>query len=78
MCCFKGGPLDLVKMFTKILKKLSKYSQSLLIFLHKTPLVENNLKTREIRDLLQPRSTPTGNMVYFLNEQLAHLHTRNT
>ena len=46
-------------------KKSSLYSQSLLIFLDKTPVVENHLITREIKDLLWPRSTPTGNTVYF-------------
>ena len=41
------------------------YSQSLLIFIHKTTPVENHLTTRETRDLLRPRSTPTGNPVFF-------------
>ena len=41
--------------FTKILKKSSLYSQSLLIFIHKTPVVENHLTRREIRELLWPR-----------------------
>ena len=59
-------------------EKSSLYSQSLLISIHKTQVVESHQITREIRDLLRPRSTPTGNTVYFLNEQLAHLHTENT
>ena len=36
-----------------------------LIFIHKTPVVVNHPTTREIRDLLRPRSTRTGNTVYF-------------
>ena len=36
-------------------------SQSLLIFIHKTLVVERHPITKEIRDLLWPRSTPTGN-----------------
>ena len=46
-------------------EKSSLYSQSLLIFIHKTPVVECHQITREIRDLLLPRPTPTGNTVYF-------------
>ena len=46
-------------------EKSSLHSQGLLIFIHKTPVVENHLTTREIRDLLRPRSTPIGNTVYF-------------
>ena len=40
-------------------------SRSLLILIHKTPVVKSHPTTREIRDLLWPRSTPTGNTVYF-------------
>ena len=47
--------------FYKNTKKSSLYSQSLLIFIHKTPVVENHSTTKKIRDLLRPRSTPTGN-----------------
>ena len=56
-------------------KKSSLYSQSLLIFIHRTPLVERHPITREIRDLLWPMSTPTRKMGLFLREQLVHLHT---
>ena len=50
--------------FTKILKISSLYSQSLSVVIHNTPVVESH-PTREMRDLLWPRSTPTGNTVYF-------------
>ena len=61
----KGGPSDLrTKILQKYLK-LSLYSQSLLIFIHKIPVHESHPTTREIRDLLWPNSTPTGNTVYF-------------
>ena len=46
-------------------KKPSLLSQSLLIFIHKNSIVESHPTTREIRDLLRPRSTPAGNTVYF-------------
>ena len=51
--------------FYKNTKKSSLYSQSLLNFIHKTPVVERHPITREIRDLLRPESIPTGNTVYF-------------
>ena len=51
--------------FYKNTKISSLYSQSLLIFIHKTSVVERHYITREIRDLLWPKSTPTGNTVYF-------------
>ena len=35
-------------------KKSSLYSQSLLIFIHRTPAVESHPITRDIRDLLWP------------------------
>ena len=49
---FKGNPSD---RGTKILQteKSSLYSQSLLVFIHKTPVVETHPTTREIRDLLR-------------------------
>ena len=53
------------RKFYKSTKKSSLYSQSLLIFVHRTPVVVRNPITTEIRDLLWPRSTPTGNTVYF-------------
>ena len=55
----------LTRQFYKNTKKSSLYSQSFLIFIHKTPIVENHPTTRDIRELLQPRSTPTGITVYF-------------
>ena len=62
----KDGPSDLrAKILQKYKKKSSLYSQSLLIFIHNTPVVENHPTTREIRDLLRPRSTPTGITLYF-------------
>ena len=51
-------------------KKSSLYFQSLLIFIHKTSVVEHHPTTREIRDLLGPRSTPTGITVYFYMSSL--------
>ena len=50
--------------------KSSLYSQSLLIFIHRTPVVERHPITREIRDLLWPRSTPTGNTIYSYKSSL--------
>ena len=51
--------------FYKSTKISFLYSQSLLIFVHKTPEVENRPTTEEIRELLRPRSTPSGIKVYF-------------
>ena len=56
--------------FTNIRKISSLYSQSHLVVIHNTPVVESHPTTRDFRDLLWPRSTPTGNTVY--------LHTENT
>ena len=53
------------RKFYKNTTKSSLYSQGLLIFIHKTLLVENHPTTGEIKELLQPRSTQTGIMVYF-------------
>ena len=53
------------RKFYKNTKISSLYSESLLIFIHKTPVVKSHPITREIRDLLWPRSTSTGNTVYF-------------
>ena len=69
------------RKFYKNTKNSSLDSQSRLIFIHKTQVVESH-PTREIRYLLRPyllrsRSIPTANTVY-LHEQLAHLHTENT
>ena len=46
----------------------SLYSQSLLIFIHKTPVVENHLTTIEIRELLRPKFDTEGNHGLFLHE----------
>ena len=62
---FKDGPSDLEQKFYRNTKKSPLYSQSLLIFIHKTPVVENHRITREIKELLRPRLTPTGITVYF-------------
>ena len=53
------------RKFYKNTKKIVLVLPNLLIFIHKTPVVENHPTTREIRDLPRPRSTPTGNTVYF-------------
>ena len=55
----------LARKIDKNTKKSSLYSQSLLIFFHKTPVVENHPTTREIGGLLRPRSTPTVETVCF-------------
>ena len=75
--CVKGVPSDFGTKIYENTKKSSLCSQSLFIFIHKTPVVENHPTTREIRDLLQPRLTPTRNTL-FLHEHLAHLHSGNT
>ena len=51
--------------FYKYTKRSFLYSQSLLIFIHKTPVFKSHLTTRAIRELLRPRSTPKGITVYF-------------
>ena len=61
----KGGPSDLGEKKYKNAKKSSVYSQNVLNFIHKTPVVQSYLTTREIKDLLPSRSTLTGNTVYF-------------
>ena len=53
------------RKFYKNTQNSSLYSQSLLIFIRKNPEVEKHPITRKIIDLLWPRSTPTGNTVYF-------------
>ena len=53
------------RKFYKNTKKSTLYSQSFLIFIHKTPVVENQPTTGENRELLRPALTPTGIMVYF-------------
>ena len=44
------------RKFYKNTKKSSLYSQSRLISIHKTQVVESHPTTTEIRDLLRPRS----------------------
>ena len=53
------------RRFYKNTEKTSLYSQSLLIFIRKTPVVESHPTTGEIRESLRPMSTPTGITVYF-------------
>ena len=62
---FKVALQILGRKFYKNTKKSSLYSQSLLIFIHRTLVVKRHPITREIRDLLWPTSTPTENRVYF-------------
>ena len=62
---FQGDPSDHGKKFYKVTKRSSLYSQSLLIFIDKTPVVGNHPTKREIRELQQSRSTPTGITIYF-------------
>ena len=58
-------------------KKSSLYSQSLLIFIHKTPVAESHPTTREIKRFTtaQVDTIPMGNTSLFLHEQLAYLLT---
>ena len=53
------------RKFYKNTKKSSLYSYSLFIFILKTPVIENHPTTKEIRELILPRLTPTGITVYF-------------
>ena len=64
------------KFYKKNPEKSSLYSQSLLIFIHKTPVVENHPTTEEIKEILRPRSTPTAITVYFYMS--ISLNTANT
>ena len=61
----------------KNIKKSSLYSQCLLIFIHKTPVVERHPTKREIREYYG-QGRHRGNHGLFLHEQLAHLNTGNT
>ena len=61
--------------FYKNAKKSSIYSQSLLICVHKTPVVENHLTTWEIKRFTTAQVDTMGRHVLFLDDQLAHLHT---
>ena len=62
---FKGDPSGHGRKFYKNIENASLCSQSLLIFIHKIPVVENHPTTREIGDLLRSRSTLAGNTFYF-------------
>ena len=53
------------RTFYKNTKKAFLYSQSLLIFILKTPLVKIHPTTGEIGELLRPTLTMTGITVYF-------------
>ena len=52
--------------------------KAFLIFIHKTPVVENHVTTREIRRVVLAQVDTYGNHCLFLHEQLAHLHAGNT
>ena len=65
------------RKFYKNTEKSPLYSQRILIFIHKTPVVENHQKTRAIRELLLPRSTTKGIAVYFYTSSSLYLHTGN-
>ena len=52
------------RKFYKNTEKSCLYFHRLIIFIHKPPS-QNHPTTREIRELLRPRSTPTGITVYF-------------
>ena len=62
--CLKVALQILGRKFYKRTKKSPLHSQSSLILIHKTPVVENHPTAREIRYLQRPRSTPTGKTVY--------------
>ena len=64
--------------FYKNTKKSSLYSQTLLIFIHKTPVVESHPITKEIKRFTMAQVDTNGKHGLFLLEQLAHLHTENT
>ena len=58
-------------------KKSSLYPQSLSIFIHKTPVVENHPTTGEITEITTAQVDTDGNHSLFLHEQLVYLHTGN-
>ena len=66
------------RKFYKKKKKSSFYSQSLLILIHRTPVVERHPITRQIGDLLWPRSTPMGNTVYITWAACSFTHWKYT
>ena len=57
------------RKFYKNTKKSSLHSQSLLIFIHEIPVVENQPTTGEITELLEPRSTPMGNSLFLIGRR---------
>ena len=74
VCSCKNIPLKVAlrilgRKFSKNTKKSSIYSQSILIFIHKTPTVEIR-QQEKLENYYGPG--------LFLHEQLAHLHTGNT
>ena len=75
----KGGPSD--PGAKNLQKKSCIYSQSVLILIHKTSVIEGHPTTREIRDLLRPRSTLTGITVFFYMSisliYILEIHRRN-
>ena len=66
------------RKFYKNTEKSSLYSESLWIFIHKTPVVESYQITREIKRFTTAQVNTDGKYGLFLNEQLTHLHTKNT
>ena len=62
------------RKFYKNTEKSSLYSQSLLIFVHKTAVVETHPTTKEIKRFTTVQVDTDGKHGLFLHEQLAHLH----
>ena len=72
-------PLQIMgRTFYKNTKKTSLYSQRILIFIHKTPVVKNHLTNRRNKRITTTQVNTDGNHGLFLHEQLTHLHTGNT
>ena len=65
------------RKFYKNTKKSSLYSQCLLIFIHKTQVVESHPTTKEIKRMTTVQVDTDGNPGLFLHKQLANFHTRN-
>ena len=65
------------RKFYKNTKKSSLYSQNILSFIHKIPVVQNHPATREFEIYYGP-GPHDGKHGLFLHEQLARLHSRNT
>ena len=75
---FKVALQILWRKFYKNTEKSSFYSQSLLIFIHETPVVESHPTTREIKRFTTAQVHTNGKHGLFLHEQLTHLHAENT